>query len=578
MQTKTSIIETMKDDMQGLWLASLGIALLTTATASMRFTAMLGIYPLEVSLFARHVVSTLVLIVVAIWLARAGTMSNKTWALGGAICMAVLSACLTLSNADSLIAGGLGIPAYVSSVVEEALAALSLGVWIGVLLPHGARKTLMVFGIATSMQGFAQITTCWLQYLPHLVLISMLPLFSAILLIICARGDVAPSTGCSQGFVNVCAHAAGKKGLPRFLAMPTLLFLLMFVVGHIIYMSLDTQQALAGSGFAEISMGVGNIVGGLFVVFVALRLAESPSISVALFVMVAAIALAYYLSTFATELGVGVYLAISSAVLQTLYALVQYFAARAFPSQPQDGRLVGYLFIMVCLCLARCLSSAFMIGQTAGGDIAYNVAVAVALAGAIACCLVLMQNAGPVDVQISMTPDLFSQMSEGQAESAALASGAVDAIEDQPDLLAEASVIGPVAKTGDEGDDVDPGALLVNGVQDSEMPGYQAASVSADTSAETKDLPEEPSSSHPTPFRDAIDAAAAESRLTPQERNVLVLLAQGRNARSIADAMTLSMNTVRSHMRNVYAKLGVHSQQELIDMMNGRVDEMRKNR
>ena len=86
----------------------------------------------------------------------------------------------------------------------------------------------------------------------------------------------------------------------------------------------------------------------------------------------------------------------------------------------------------------------------------------------------------------------------------------------------------------------------------------------------------EPAAPHATPFRNAIDAAASEAHLTPQERNVLVLLAQGRNARSIADNMTLSMNTVRSHMRNVYAKLGVHSQQELIDAINDRVDLMRK--
>ena len=214
--------------MRGLWLASVGIALLTTATASMRFTAMLGIYPLEVSLLVRHVISTVALLAIVAMLARTGARSNREWGWAGAICLIVLSVCLTLSNADSLIEGGLGIPAYISSVAEEALAALSMAAWLGVLLPHGARKTLMAFGISTILQGFAQLTTCWLQYLPHLVLISTLPLLSAAIFVVYMRENVPLTTGCTQGLARTCSYAAGKKGLPRLLAMPTLLFLLMF--------------------------------------------------------------------------------------------------------------------------------------------------------------------------------------------------------------------------------------------------------------------------------------------------------------------------------------------------------------
>lgn len=53
--------------------------------------------------------------------------------------------------------------------------------------------------------------------------------------------------------------------------------------------------------------------------------------------------------------------------------------------------------------------------------------------------------------------------------------------------------------------------------------------------------------------------------LTPREREVIRYLARGRNAAYIQEKLVVSPHTVRSHMYNIYRKLGVHSQQELID-------------
>jgi DNA-binding CsgD family transcriptional regulator len=49
------------------------------------------------------------------------------------------------------------------------------------------------------------------------------------------------------------------------------------------------------------------------------------------------------------------------------------------------------------------------------------------------------------------------------------------------------------------------------------------------------------------------------ARLTPREREILDLVAKGRTNAEIAEALWLSPGTVRRHLENVFAKLGVHT-------------------
>lgn len=58
---------------------------------------------------------------------------------------------------------------------------------------------------------------------------------------------------------------------------------------------------------------------------------------------------------------------------------------------------------------------------------------------------------------------------------------------------------------------------------------------------------------------------AAEHGLTNRETDILLLLAQGRDAQFVSDALYLSRNTVKSYQKSIYAKLGVHSKQEIIE-------------
>lgn len=55
--------------------------------------------------------------------------------------------------------------------------------------------------------------------------------------------------------------------------------------------------------------------------------------------------------------------------------------------------------------------------------------------------------------------------------------------------------------------------------------------------------------------------------LTEREAEILELVAVGRSAQYIADELTISYNTVRTHIKHVYEKLNIHSKQELIDLV-----------
>lgn len=66
-----------------------------------------------------------------------------------------------------------------------------------------------------------------------------------------------------------------------------------------------------------------------------------------------------------------------------------------------------------------------------------------------------------------------------------------------------------------------------------------------------------------------IELVAEECGLTPRECEVLALLARGRSIPYVRDALVISRETAATHAKHIYAKLGVHSRQELIDLVAG---------
>lgn len=59
----------------------------------------------------------------------------------------------------------------------------------------------------------------------------------------------------------------------------------------------------------------------------------------------------------------------------------------------------------------------------------------------------------------------------------------------------------------------------------------------------------------------------ARGSLTPRETEVFELLVRGRNARFIMEDLHITRNTAKAHIAHIYTKLGVHSHQELLSLV-----------
>lgn len=65
----------------------------------------------------------------------------------------------------------------------------------------------------------------------------------------------------------------------------------------------------------------------------------------------------------------------------------------------------------------------------------------------------------------------------------------------------------------------------------------------------------------------ALDALTKGRGLTPREMEVLDLISQGYTMRACADTLVISLDTVRSHCKSIYRKLGIHTKQEIINYL-----------
>lgn len=67
---------------------------------------------------------------------------------------------------------------------------------------------------------------------------------------------------------------------------------------------------------------------------------------------------------------------------------------------------------------------------------------------------------------------------------------------------------------------------------------------------------------------EALSEVARERGLTARETEIALLVSQGYSAKTIAEMLYVSPETIRTHTKRIYRKLGVHSKDDVIKLAN----------
>lgn len=67
---------------------------------------------------------------------------------------------------------------------------------------------------------------------------------------------------------------------------------------------------------------------------------------------------------------------------------------------------------------------------------------------------------------------------------------------------------------------------------------------------------------------EALSRIADKRGLTARETEIVLLVSQGYSAKTIAEMLYLSPETIRTHIKRIYRKLEVHSKQDIIKLVN----------
>lgn len=75
------------------------------------------------------------------------------------------------------------------------------------------------------------------------------------------------------------------------------------------------------------------------------------------------------------------------------------------------------------------------------------------------------------------------------------------------------------------------------------------------------------------PYAERFASLAAGYKLTKRETEVAALLARGRNLPYVEEVLVISHGTAQTHARHIYQKMGVHTRQEFIDLVEHLIDQ-----
>lgn len=443
--------------------------------------------------------------------------------------------------------------------------------WARAAMPYGRAFTTQSFGVAAIIMGALTLLTIALDRTVAAIIVTLLPVAGAVVLGMVVHDPAYPeprATDRSYVGWSALGSIASARPIPfignahgpglwpsiaRVCAklLPFACYSVIFGNVHFSWVAIQGEGTI--SGWVQAGAATGAILCGMLALMLA-HMRWGNALEMILELLLIAMSLvALWLSAFLTSSYVFAYLVLLNIAQKLTLLLVVLFGFRLSNSAMQSAALLAVAYFSFYLGTAI----SFFVNVLAGASLNGTSAIALAVAF--------------VSVIIEMTM-IYGSVPLA-VEEKKRANGAASGRMDQNTTSPHGSLAGGLADRAVSAQsdatrtDVPPvfgealGAAPATGTRARPAESPQFADIPAGITGVGGG---EGSSQDRLSYGCYLVSEAYD--LTRRESEILLLLMRGRSASKIADALCISVSTARTHQRNIYAKLGVHSQQEILDM------------
>ena len=448
--------------------------------------------------------------------------------------------------------------------------------WLQRCMPFGKSFVIESFGMAAVTLGCLSILTIVLEHSVALILVALLPLVGAALL--CTVEPVGACGGAAGAFAENGPRGhvgnldedrtqAGTRwsalkamgSLARHdseetddtslgkLARNALVRLIPFFCYALLFGSVHSswlvhQDEASVGMWVQLGAGVGTILCGLAALALS-RIRWGRALENITHLLLTAFAIvALWLSTFLASNYVFAYLVLLNIAQKLTFMLMLVFGFPFARSSSQRTSLwsIAYLSFFAGTCVSS------LLGNTCTATV-LNIVCAAALA------VLLLADIAGIAALYSLAPYEDSDHTAGLGTEKVTPNRADNARFTPSEAGAGASGTGSTQLSAGGAN----GGMLADGTSSAHSMDGSAATPRHDAQQPSNGFDQLPYTCH---------LIAVEYDLTRREEEILQLLVRGRTASRIAETLCITTATTRTHLRNIYAKLGVHSQQDILDM------------
>lgn len=419
--------------------------------------------------------------------------------------------------------------------------------WIREVLPLGYSYTMQSFALGLIVLGALNLLSMAMNTIVSIVVIALMPLISGALLI-CVK---APERSYEpEAHFAHTQEATSKRHIliALFTIIPLACFAIVFGNVHQSWNALQDGSGM--SLIVQLGVATGTLLAGLGVYGLYAIGTLRKYGSIVMLILIAFTLFSIWLSTYTNGNLVFLYAAFLNIGQKGTFLLIFLAPFRG----PWRDPLFGWCASMCAFLYGTIISSILMSFHAEMILVAFAV---IALCLLMVCAVATLVN----DIEGSKFSSTLNEPTD-QSEAA-------QAIDPEPNRTRTHQLLSTESSATATNDDTRAETEITADKSAETEPFNKNESEPSIPSADSAESPESTFPAHHSKDEEyvAYMRLVQEFTLTRREADVLSLLVHGRTAEPIAKTLGISPATAKTHIRNVYTKLNVHTQQEVIDLL-----------